>query len=136
MNAPVSTPRVQNVATYGAVVGQILARLRTEQGRSQAEIAQHLGVAQSLISRVETGALPLTIATLGRWSAFLGTKPAAVLVQAEESIEGLQRQGVTVLFDAPPAIVRPAPANGDTAKALLGAAAVGALIALILGSKE
>lgn len=115
--------------TYAAVVGQVLARARSAKGIPQAALAAELGVAQSVVSRVETGALPLTVDTLARWAAMLQMAPADVLASADAAVRALEGQGVRVLYQRP--------ARAETAGlALIGAGAVGALIGLALAAHD
>jgi len=62
-------------------VEQALARLRDEQGITQTELAQRMGVKQPLIARLEAGGIKnLTLKTLVRTAAALG---ARVRIQVE-----------------------------------------------------
>lgn len=123
-----------HVTTYAAVVGQVLARRRATLGLSQIDVASSLEAAQSVISRVESGVLPLTVETLARWSAALGAAPAEILTEAEVAKVALERQGVRVTYSRGP--THAASGGGTDGLALLGAAAVGALIGLALGQRE
>lgn len=102
--------------TYAVVVGQILAQERADRGFSQTSLAAKLGAIQSVISRIETGVLPLGVDMLARWSAILQIPPSHVLSAAEDAVAVLGAHNVTVVF-------RRAIKLDD-----VGAAAVGALL--------
>jgi transcriptional regulator with XRE-family HTH domain len=104
--------------TYALVVGQTLAHMRRLREVPQTTIAKDLDVQQSVISRVETGVLPLTVDMLARWSASFLTEPHEVLRSAEAAVAKLDTLGVRVVFNR-------RPKRGD-----IGAAAVGALLAM------
>lgn len=64
-------------------VGRMLTSLRKSARTNQTKIARHLGVEQSVVSRMEDGNLPIPVDRLIRWSAFLGVSASAVLLAAE-----------------------------------------------------
>jgi transcriptional regulator with XRE-family HTH domain len=64
-------------------VGRLLARLREEQGVSQAALALDLGHDQSYVSRLERGDRRLTVAELMRCAAALGVSYARLAAELE-----------------------------------------------------
>jgi transcriptional regulator with XRE-family HTH domain len=124
-----SSGKTPRATTYAAVVGQILARMRADRRMSQMAVATSLGVVQSVVSRVESGALPLTVDLLARWAALLQVRPGQVLDSAEAAVAALERQGVRV-------VLRRQKDDESGGLALIGAAAVGALIGLALARSE
>lgn len=115
--------------SYPAVVGGVLVKLRDEIGLRQAELATAVGVTQATWSRIENGSSALTIEQLGMAAAKLGVESNEVLRLADQASIQLKEQGVHV---------EPSrnAAGLDSGIALIGAAALGALIAaVILGKK-
>ena len=55
-------------------IGEEVRRLREERGLSQRELAERMGASQSVIARLEAGAVEPTIATLDRVAAALGVE--------------------------------------------------------------
>jgi transcriptional regulator with XRE-family HTH domain len=112
------------VAPFAAVVGQTMSQMRTARGLSQSALAKQLGLAQSVVSRIENGGLPLTVEVLARYAEALGTTPSEILRTAERGARLLRGTGVEVPYKRPPLD------GGDTAALIIGGAAIGALIAL------
>lgn len=93
MNSPLTRE-----TTYAVVVGQILAQERALRGLSQTSLATNLGAIQSVVSRIETGVLPLGVDMLARWSAVFQIPPSSVLSAAEDAVAVLSAHNVTVVF--------------------------------------
>lgn len=91
-----STTRLCPATTYPAVVGQVLARLRSTAGLEQAELAGHVGVSQSTWSRIERGASAFTIEQLALVAKSLGTEPSIILRQADRAARELAGRGIRV----------------------------------------
>jgi ribosome-binding protein aMBF1 (putative translation factor) len=51
-----------------------LAALRVQQGLSQTEVAARMGTSQSVVARIETGAVDAKLSTLERYAAALGKR--------------------------------------------------------------
>jgi len=85
--------------TYPALVGNVVARLRKEQGLGQAEFAATVGLGQSTWSRVEKGQSALTVEQLARTAAALGLKPHELLRIVDGASERLAEQGIGTLLD-------------------------------------
>lgn len=127
-----ATPQ-QAATTFGAVVGQVLASRRLALRLSQAQLAETVGATQSVVSRVENGSLPLSVEQLAKFSAALGLRASEVLRMSERSAEVLASQGVQVLYERPQS-AREAVSATPSVGPLLGAAAIGALLALAIAS--
>lgn len=88
-------------------------------------MAKRLGTSQSAWSRVETGQSNLSVEELAIVAQVMQTRPEEVLRDVRRSVEHLQTQGVVVL-------VGQSKAEDNTGAAILGAAALGALLVAIL----
>ena len=120
MNAP-----LRPSTTYRAVLGKVLELQRKSLQWNQEEVAKRLGTSQSAWSRVETGQSNLSVEELAVVAHVLETSSEAVLRDVQRSVEHLQKRGVMVLIGQPKA-------EDNTGAALLGAAALGALLVAIL----
>lgn len=123
-----STQELKPGTSYPAVVGGVLVKLRNQQGVRQGDLAQAVGVTQATWSRIENGSSALTIEQMGLAAARLGMLPGQVLELADQAVGQLQQRGVQV------EPTRSA-ANIDSGTALIGAAALGALIAAVFLKK-
>ncbi|MCG8094860.1 MAG: helix-turn-helix domain-containing protein [Candidatus Thiodiazotropha endolucinida] len=124
-----STKELKPGTSYPAVVGGVLVKLRTQQDIRQGDLAQAVGVTQATWSRIENGSSALTIDQVGMAAARLGMLPSQILALADQAVEQIRQRGVHV------EPTRSA-ANIDSGMALIGAAALGALItAVFLKSK-
>lgn len=103
--------------TFSVVLGQVICQLRTVRGIPQAGLGNLLGLGQSVVSRIESGVIPLTVDNTARIARILDLRPSELLARVEAGVAVLEKQGVRVLYGRPPF---------DT----LDATAVGALIAL------
>jgi len=110
--------------TYPAIVGRILVNLRKNNGIGQDELAEAIGITQSTLSRVERGESALTVDQLARAAKRLGDKASNILEMADDAVEELNSQGINVQYER-------ARSGVDTGLVLIGAAALGALIAAI-----
>ena len=90
------TSKPSNVASYSAVVGAILVARRKEQGLSQAQVAEGVGLATSTWSRIENGESAPTIEQLALAAEALNLLPSAVLSMTEAKISTLTEKGVGV----------------------------------------
>jgi len=125
----VSTTILSPGTSYPAVVGGVLVRFRNDIGLRQGELAAAVGVTQATWSRIENGASALTVEQLGLAATKLAVQPGAILSLADQAKDQLTAQGVHV---------EPNRSTGgiDSGIALIGAAALGALIAAaFLGKK-
>jgi len=125
----VSTTTLSPGTSYPAVIGGVLVKLRDKINLRQSELAATVGVTQATWSRIENGSSALTVEQLGLAATKLGVLPNKVLLLADQASIQLKAQGVQV---------KPSRISGgvDAGIALIGAAALGALIAaVILGKK-
>ena len=124
-----SSKSLQAVASYPAIVGQVLCELRRKAGKDQSQLSDAVGVTQSTWSRIEAGTSALTIEQLAIAAGYLGVKASDILKLADQSAEGLQDKGV---------IVREKRISGGLDKGLviIGASAIGGLIAALLMKKK
>lgn len=118
---------LQPSTTYRAVLGKVLELRRKSLEWNQDEMAKRLGTSQSAWSRVETGQSNLSVEELAVVAHVLKTRPEDVLRDVQRSIEHLQKRGVMVLIGQPKA-------EDNTGAALLGAAALGALLVAVLAA--
>jgi transcriptional regulator with XRE-family HTH domain len=65
-------PGVQEAAQHRREVVRRLAAARQEQGLSQTAIAARMGTSQSVVARLESGALDMRLSTLARYAEALG----------------------------------------------------------------
>tara|TARA_R110002073_G_scaffold168735_1_gene325539 strand:+ start:108 stop:488 length:381 start_codon:yes stop_codon:yes gene_type:complete len=115
--------------TYGAVFGRVLVEKRHAAQKEQEDMAEALGVSQSTYSRIERGHVSVTLEMLARIAELFGETPASLLQEADAAAEALQNVGVGVLPDRSPK------SDGDTMLAILGGAALAALMLAALAKK-
>ena len=65
-------------ANYKATIGQVIERLRTEKGWTQAQLAEAIGSSQSAIHRIEKGQQNISLELLQRISMALGSQILSV----------------------------------------------------------
>jgi transcriptional regulator with XRE-family HTH domain len=117
-----STKKLTPETTYQSVIGRILVKFRKALNIDQSVLAASAGVTQSTWSRIERGESPLTVSQLAKASESLRVHPSNILIEAEQAISELKKQGVIIRMD-----------NVETKKnnnaiAMIGAAALGALV--------
>jgi len=123
--SPISSQAPRPAAViYSAVVGHIVLHRRKFRGLNQAAVAGAIGVSQSAYSRMEAGAIPITLEALEKVSAVLGCTPNEILQEADGHVQTLKSQGVMVVGGAE---LRKQPELG--AALVLGLALLAALIA-------
>ena len=120
--------------TYPAIIGRILARERNELRMDQTKMAAAVGINRSSWSRIENGEIVPNAVLLDRIARVFGKNPSDILLEADEARARLQKEGVTVHGEKPPA-------KSDGKKvglglALLGAAALGGLVANALAKNK
>ncbi len=123
-----SSANLKPATTYPAIVGRILVDLRKRAGIGQDVVAGAMGITQSTLSRVERGESALTVEQLARAANSLDLNASAVLAKAESAVLELNAQGIEVSFERSKSEI-------DAGLVLIGAAALGALIAAILSKK-
>ncbi len=118
---------LQPETTVQSVIGQVIVKIRKEMNFEQHQLAKAAGVNQSTWSKIERGESALSIEKLMQVAGFMQIKPSIIIIQAESVISQLKSQGVIVKNRAP--------SNGTSrGAAIIGAAALGGLVALILKS--
>jgi transcriptional regulator with XRE-family HTH domain len=110
---------LENVTTYGAIVGSVLAQERTARKLKQIDVATAVGVGTSTWSRIEKGESALTVDQLKLAAEALQLTPARILSLAAEAEETLSNHGVKV-------------ATAMSAIALLGVAGVVPVVGPVL----
>lgn len=119
-----STQELKPGTSYPAVVGSVLVKLRNQLGVHQGDLAQAVGVTQATWSRIENGSSALTIEQMGMAAPRLNMLPSQILVLADQAVEQLRKRGVHVEPTRNSVTL-------DSGTALIGAAALGALIAVV-----
>ena len=117
-----STPQIQPVVTYPALVGRLIVQRREQIGLKQGQVATALGISQSAYSRLESGDSILNLSQLRNVCAQLGIGPARLLQEAEQCELQLRSQGVNVVAEK----------SINPAAIAIG---LGLLAALLLGSQ-
>ena len=123
-----SSKPLRTVTSYPAIVGQVLSELRRRSGIDQAELADFVGVTQSTWSRIENGASALTIEQLAIAADALGIKRSEILELADQSVNELKSRGIEIED-------KRISGGLDKGLVILGAAAIGGLIAALLLKK-
>lgn len=123
LSVPIAVPTV----TYSMLVGQVVRELRRQHNRSQADVAAALQITQSAWSKLERGAVPMTAEQLFRLGKCLGVDPSQILIAADDAAERARHSGVEV-------VAQPKEGGLSAGVALVGAAALGAIIAVAVAS--
>lgn len=124
-----SSKSLRNIVSYPAIVGQVLTKLRKNNGIGQAEFAETIGVTQSTLSRIENGTSAFTVEQLGMAADELYITPAHILELADESVIDLQMQGIEIQNSR-------ISEGLDKGIVILGAATIAAVIALIVSKSK
>ncbi len=74
---------------FDTLVGVAVYHWRTARGMSQVELAKRLAVGQSWLSRVESGALPLTVSNLTQLGEMIGVSSSRILADAHGCVRHL-----------------------------------------------
>lgn len=124
---------VEIVTTSGAILGQILVKLRNEAGLKQNELAEAVGLSPSTWSRIEKGDSGLSIDQLRAAARALGVSSGQILEMLETAEKEVSGRGVDV---------KPTWEAGSVKNILIGAvvgpvlplvgAALGSLLATLL----
>lgn len=121
---------IQNVTTYSQLVARLVGDLRQQQQLyDQKTFASLMGVSPSTWSRVESGQVGLSLDQLARAAQLFKRGPADILVLADSAAAVLAKKGVKVLAGKEAA-------KDDENFAYLGAAALGALVALVVAKSK
>lgn len=116
------TKKLSPETTYQSVIGRIIVKFRKALNIDQSVLAASVGITQSTWTRIERGESPLTVDQLARASESLMVHPSNILLEAERAIGELRKQGVIIRTD------KTETKNKNKAMAMIGAAAIGALI--------
>jgi transcriptional regulator with XRE-family HTH domain len=108
-------------------VGRLLQQHRKALFPEGEKFAQAIGISQPTLSRIESGAVSVSVEQLRRLTAALGTTPAEILAQADAAAASLPRQGVQVVE---------AGKESDQVVALLTGAALAAVLFAVLASNK
>jgi transcriptional regulator with XRE-family HTH domain len=120
-----NAPQFTLETSYPALVGGVLVKQRENRGLDQGSMAKSMGLSQSTWSRIERGESALTIDHLATSARILGIRPGEILTAADKVADKFEEEKVSVNATRK--------AHNDTDKiALIGAAAIGAIVALIL----
>ena len=114
--------------TYSAIIGNVIKKLRDEMGFSQGDMATKMGISQAAWSNLESGKSALSTPQLAEVAHLLGISVSDIATYADQAQDAIKAKGMTVTYDN-----KQAESMGVM---LLGAAAVGAIIAAILLSKK
>jgi len=114
--------------TYSAIIGNVIKQLRDAKSFKQGDLAEKMGVSQAAWSKLESGKSTLSTAQLAKVADLLEIKANEIIRYADKAAEKFRAEGMTVTYDNKEAEF--------TGLMLLGAAAIGALIALIVFSKK
>lgn len=87
----------ENLTTYSAVLGSIVANNRKILGKEQSEIANALGITQASYSRLESGKSSMTTDQIFLVSRTLEMQPSQLLAKVEGSVEALESSGYKVI---------------------------------------
>jgi transcriptional regulator with XRE-family HTH domain len=82
---------------YQTVVGIVLASHRKAANIGQRGLAARMEMCQSTLSKLERGAMPMTVECLAKYSGLLGTTPSQILTDVDMVIPALARDGIQVL---------------------------------------
>ena len=118
-------------ASYGGIIGLIIAVMRRQKGYSQNQLAHYSGVSQPTISRVELGEAELTTYQLYKIAESFGVTPSFMLGVADEFERELKARKVSVSPKASEATL----ASVAGASAIVAAgASLGGPVGLLLGA--
>ena len=120
--------KLKPTTSLNSVLGKVIAHKRTQGGWDQVKFAKKLRWKQPTLSRMERGVTGISIQQLNQVAKVLGTTGSDLLYEAEEIAKSLQQRGVQVC-------------ESDNLKIspelmILGAAALGGLIATILANRK
>ena len=125
---------MKSETTYQAVLGRLIVQKRQEKQIDQGEMARHVGVSRSTWSRIEAGASALTMDQLAKAADKLGLPLGELMLQADDVVRELRRQGVNVLDSRD----QTSAAKWGKAKAatvaFLGGAVLGGIVAGIMST--
>lgn len=123
-------PTRKPATTYPAIVGGVLAQIRTLKGLHQQDLAHSMGVTQSTLSRMEKGQSSISVEQLRLAAHHLDVAPSMIINHADQAEVSMHSQGIEVTA------MRNDEAFNNT-MVLIGAVALTAIIAaIIVGSQN
>ena len=78
----VSRLKLPPLDSSGETIGQRVARIRKERGFTQEELAETIGIIQTIVSAIETGTLKLSAEMAARFALALGVTTDELLLPA------------------------------------------------------
>jgi transcriptional regulator with XRE-family HTH domain len=114
--------------TYAAIIGNVIKQLRGQQSVSQGELAKKMGVTQAAWSKLESGKSNITTTQLAKVADFLNIEANQITRYADDSATDFRAKGMKVTYDNKEA--------DSIGLMLLGAAAIGGIIAAIILSRK
>lgn len=114
--------------TYSAIIGNVIKQLRNTQSITQGEMAEKMSVSQAAWSKLESGKSTLSTAQLAKVADQLNVPANQIMQYADDAAANFKTEGMTVTYDNKEA--------ENIGLMLLGAAAIGALIAAVVISKK
>lgn len=114
--------------TYSAIIGNVIKQLRDAQSITQGDMAKKMDVSQAAWSKLENGKSTLSTVQLVKVADFLEVPANQIMQYADDAAVNFKDEGMTVTYDNKEA--------ENTGLMLLGAAAIGALIAAVVISKK
>jgi transcriptional regulator with XRE-family HTH domain len=82
--------------TYGAVLGQVIAKRRQLDGMHQKALAEGIGLTQSAYSKLEAGQSTMSVVHLRQIARQLKCTPHGLIEEADQLALQLEQQGVTL----------------------------------------
>jgi len=114
--------------TYSAIIGNVIKQLRDTKSITQKEMATYMGISQAAWSKLESGKSTLSTAQLVKVANHLNIPANKIMQYADNAALKFKDEGMTVTYDNKEA--------ENINLMLLGAAAIGAIIAVIVLSKK
>jgi transcriptional regulator with XRE-family HTH domain len=114
--------------TYSAIIGNVIKQLRDTQSITQGGLAEKMGVSQAAWSKLESGKSTLSTAQLAKVADLLKVPANQIMQYADKAAANFKAEGLAVAYDSKEA--------ESIGLMLLGAAAIGALIAAVVISKK
>ena len=79
------------VDRLNTALAEVISRMRRKKNMTQAELAARTDITRPYVSDVERGLRNITVETLARFAAALGTTPSALLRMSEDTASGKSR---------------------------------------------
>ena len=115
---------MQAGTTYSAIIGSVIKQLRETHSINQGVMAENMTVSQAAWSKLESGKSTLSTDQLAKVADLLGIEANKIIQYADQTAADFKANGISVSYDNKEA--------ESMGLMLLGAAAVGALVAIII----